>query len=118
MSGFLGKILSVFDKEDDGDFSILSKPRDPKWPTIAKAHLSKNPECVICGRKEKLRVHHKKPVHLFPDKELDPDNLITLCESGALNCHLTFGHLGHFNSYNPKIDTDAKTWGNKIRKRP
>ena len=43
---------------------------------------------------------------MFPQLELDPNNLITLC-MGKLECHLQLGHLGNFKFYNPNIRKDA-----------
>lgn len=54
-----------------------------------------------------VEVHHKKPFHLHPEYELDPDNLITLCEGkefSSLACHLVFGHLGNYKLENQYID--------------
>jgi hypothetical protein len=42
-----------------------------------------------------------------PDLELDLRNLITLCESGDKH-HITLGHLGDFQSYNPNIREHAE----------
>jgi hypothetical protein len=76
--------------------------------------------CSVCDGKKKLEVHHKMPFHLHPALELDPGNLITLCENKAdgVNCHLLFGHLGNFKSYNPQVNVDASLWFCKIRYRP
>src|SRR5512135_3581631 len=79
--------------------------RSNKWPKVRAAHLAKHPACEVCGGNEKLEVHHKRPFHLHPDLELDPKNLITLCESkhGGVNCHLFVGHLGNFKSFNADV---------------
>jgi predicted HNH restriction endonuclease len=50
-------------------------------------------------------VHHKRPVHLFPELELDPANLITLCE--PQNCHYLIGHCLSWKAYNPSVEEDA-----------
>jgi hypothetical protein len=74
----------------------------------------------VCGGSEKLEVHHKQPFHLQPEFELDPDNLITLCEAnkGGVNCHLFVGHLGSFKSFNPNVMADAAAWLQKLKSRP
>lgn len=103
-----------------------SLPRSPKWPAVRKAHLKREPFCRACGGKDHLEVHHKEPFHLhvedpekWPvDRELDPANLITLCESESHNCHLWVGHLGLWQSYNVHVETDADLWLAKIRARP
>lgn len=75
-----------------------SKPKNPgrseNWPMIRKHHLQNQPECQACGSKQRLEVHHIVPVHVDKTKELDPLNLITLCENPATGfCHYIFGHL-------------------------
>jgi hypothetical protein len=65
-------------------------------------------------------VHHVIPFHLRRDLELDPENLITLCENkrDGVNCHLLFGHLGCFKSFNPSVRADVVTWRAKLKTRP
>ena len=96
------------------------KKRSGHWPAVRKAHLEKNPTCAVCGGKDMLEVHHRLPFHLNPNLELDPNNLITLCESGnnGINCHLAFGHLGNFKSYNKDVEKDTSEWAKKISDRP
>ncbi|WP_019573376.1 HNH endonuclease [Curvibacter lanceolatus] len=98
----------------------LSAARSSHWPTVRKQHLAMNPVCAVCGGTEKLDVHHIRPFHLHPDLELNPDNLITLCEAlkGGANCHLLFGHLGNFKSFNTQVREDAKAWADKLKTRP
>ena len=98
----------------------LSAKRSSHWPTVRKQHLQRHPTCELCGGSAKLEVHHKRPFHLHPELELDPANLITLCEAGkdGVNCHLLFGHLGSFKSFNVSVDTDVQTWHEKIVNRP
>lgn len=90
--------------------------RSPEWPRVRKEHLLLNPNCAVCGSDKKVQVHHKIPFHVDPTKELDPSNLITLCESRrALKCHLIFGHCGNFHLMNPQVGTDAPYWNEKIK---
>lgn len=92
--------------------------RSPEWPAVRKAFLEKHPVCAACGKTKLigLQVHHKKPFHLFPDLELEPSNLMTLCDDPQ--CHLLIGHLDNFKSYNPTAETDAAIWLDKRRNRP
>ena len=95
----------------------INVTRSTKWPTIRKHHLEANPTCALCGSSDNLEVHHVKPFHLNPDLELDPNNLITLCESskGGVNCHLFFGHLGNYRTgVNANVKADAAEWSKKI----
>ena len=98
----------------------LGSSRSSQWPKVRLAHLATQPTCAVCGGKSKLQVHHRVPFHLNPALELDPTNLITLCESGkgGVNCHLFFGHLGNFSAFNPQVTTDSATWRKKVKDRP
>jgi 5-methylcytosine-specific restriction protein A len=92
-------------------------PRSHEWPKVRAEHLIKEPVCQVCGNKEHLNVHHKKPFHLFPTLELIDTNLITLCEGPAVNCHFFIGHLREWSAYNPDVDVDVAIWREKIAKR-
>ncbi len=75
--------------------------RSPHWHAVEHEHLNKEPECRRCGATLGLQVHHIRPFHLAPELELDPENLITLCEEGGyLNCHLIHGHSGDWRNFN------------------
>ena len=94
-----------------GDW-LKGKPkvkRSGKWRTVRKAHLQVEPICAVCGGKKKVEVHHICPVHIDPARELDPENLITLCERGPgkLNCHLAVGHLGNYKKQNGRVVNNA-----------
>ncbi len=83
--------------------------RSPEWHRVAKAHRLREPACMACGYKgKKLQVHHIKPFHLHPQLELDPHNLITLCEAKGRDHHLLLGHLDAWNSYNEHIRDDVR----------
>jgi hypothetical protein len=86
---------------------VKGKPahlRSPQWHSVEKWHLKREPECQWCGATERLQVHHIAPFHLDPELELDPKNLITLCEEGGyVNCHLLHGHNGDWKSFNDKV---------------
>lgn len=98
----------------------LTAARSSYWPKVRKEHLSKHPQCAVCGETHKLEVHHIQPFHLHPELELNPDNLITLCESDSngVCCHLFVGHLGNYKSFNTSVKDDAKYWHNKLQQRP
>lgn len=107
--------------------------RSPEWSRVAKEHRLREPACMACGYKgRKLQVHHIKPFHLHPHLELDPHNLITLCEARGRNHHLLLGHLSAWESYNEHIRDDVKrfyrktaaqikadiAWQKKVAQRP
>lgn len=89
--------------------------RSPKWKTVRKEFLENNPSCAACGRISKLEVHHIEPVHVNPDRELDPSNLITLCDNP---CHLVFGHLLNYKSWNESVVNDCSVYLNKVKNKP
>jgi len=78
--------------------------RSPHWPSVQHAHLKVEPACAVCGGGLNLNVHHKKPFHLFPELELEPTNLITLCMDGDKDCHIKLGHGSNFKAYNPQVE--------------
>jgi hypothetical protein len=100
-------------------FNFLKKlryaVRSPKWANVRKEHLNNYGTCAACGRDKKLEVHHIKPVHLFPELELNPSNLITLC---ADPCHIVFGHLMNFKSWNNDVIIDSNSYLNKVNNKP
>lgn len=83
--------------------------RSDKWPAVERAHLEKEGWCRNCGGTISLQVHHVMPFHLDPTKELDPSNLITLCEDvkDSVECHLHIGHLGSWKNFNPAVRSIA-----------
>lgn len=89
--------------------------RSPKWTNLRKKHLEKNNVCAACGRDKKLEVHHIEPVHINPDRELDPTNLVTLCDNP---CHFVFGHLMNYKSWNQEVIGDCERYYEKVRSRP
>jgi hypothetical protein len=81
---------------------VYGKARSGKWTTVEKHFLEKNGKCEICASVNHLQVHHVKPFHLYPELELDENNLITLCMD-ARGCHIRIGHGSSFRCYNPKL---------------
>ena len=92
--------------------------RSSKWRKVRKTHLETNPTCFICKSNKHIEVHHIIPFNIAPDKELDPENLITLCENKkyGINCHLLVGHLGNYRRVNPVVVIDATLWKMKLGK--
>lgn len=89
--------------------------RSPKWTQVRKQHIEDNPCCAACGSCNKPEVHHIVPVHVDPSKELDPSNLITLCDK---YCHFVFGHFMNWHSWNSTIVEDSRSFLQKIKSRP
>jgi len=91
--------------------------RSPKWTVVRNKHIKNNPECAACGGNDNLQVHHLKPFHMFPELELEPSNLITLCEEVIKdddlkndNHHLMLGHNGDFKKNNKKVLRDINNY--------
>jgi hypothetical protein len=100
------------------DQGALGHARSPHWHAVREAHITREPTCQGCGLSHGLNVHHVKPFHLHRDLELDPANLITLCESAGHNCHLWLGHLGSWKSFNARVRIWAKAFFRAIKHRP
>lgn len=98
-----------------GDQNPLAQNRSPLWAKCRKKHLKTNKTCAVCGGQDILRVHHIIPFHIAPDLELEPSNLITLCERKkyGVSCHLWFGHLGNWKNYNENVVNDSFNWHDK-----
>ncbi len=107
--------LNCCDGYQDCPTGILATRRH-EWTRVREAHLEQHPVCEVCGGSVELNVHHIKPYHLFPELELQPINLITLCTSkkSGVNCHLWFGHLGDWKLYNPEVLRDVQRWKMKL----
>ena len=86
----------------------LGVARSTSWPAFRKLHLKET--CEACGKESKLlhplQLHHILPFFKFPEKETDPDNVITLCQP----CHFFLAHLKNFKHYNKEIRTDARVY--------
>lgn len=84
--------------------------RSTRWPKVREEHLKNNPACAVCGETSKVEVHHIHPFSNDPELELNPSNLITLCEvaSKGIICHLLIGHCGNYRHYNPTVLQDAQ----------
>jgi hypothetical protein len=102
-----------------GKIPVDGPQRSTKWAGVRKEHLKNNPKCAICEGTQQLNVHHIKPFHLYPELELVPKNLITLCENASYGiiCHLLVGHLGNYKNINPNSVKDAKIWNTKLKEK-
>lgn len=86
---------------------LFREGRSPLWPAKRRAHLKLQPSCAACGGRVYLQVHHKVPFHIDPKLELEPDNLITLCEAPSRLCHYRCGHSFDWAAFNPDVEADA-----------
>ena len=80
--------------------------RDSRWSAARKDYLKHHPYCAACGTKKKREVHHVIPVHVDKGRELDPTNMITLCQDD----HLVFGHFHDWQAWNPAVAVDTKKY--------
>ncbi len=94
------------------DPRAVGRKRSPQWERVQREHIKRNPKCAACGRTilHKLQAHHVVPFHVAPEKELDPENLMTLCVDGpgSTNCHCLIGHCGNWKDFNPTAKADAE----------
>ena len=90
--------------------------RSSRWRKVRDEFL-RGRCCEICGGKRFLVAHHEIPFHLAPDLELEPSNLIALCEAKryGINCHLLVGHVGNWQRCNVNARADVAYWRVKIR---
>jgi hypothetical protein len=88
--------------------------RSSGWAKLRSQHISKNPFCAACGRSDRFGVHRIESVHLNPNRELDPENLITLCSSP---CYIVFGHFMDYKSWNINVIKDCEVYYSKHRNR-
>lgn len=101
---------------------LLKIPKQPvikrstKWPALRRKYLSQHPNCEFCGNDKSLDVHHIIPVHVSRELELEPSNLMTLCEGDNIThiCHFVFGHLYNWMHYNKDIRQDQPEWNKKF----
>jgi 5-methylcytosine-specific restriction enzyme A len=90
----------------------LQAERSNDWPRARDSYLAIHPACEACGATQRVEVHHVAPVHVRPDMELDPRNLITLDRE----CHFRLGHWHNWRSDgNPYVREDAKYWRAKVK---
>lgn len=105
-----------------GDYSperTLGAERSSQWSSFKVQFAKTHPKvCAVCGTTKGLQLHHKTPFSRDKSRELDPTNVVWLCEQGEHSCHLIFGHLYSFFSYNLDLDNTIKEWNVLITNRP
>lgn len=88
--------------------------RSPHWSSTVKKFLAVNGHCAVCEKStlwHGIFAHQVHHIHAFhycvllgrPDLELDPRNLIVMCQVPGTHHHLLCGHLGEFRSFNPHV---------------
>ena len=108
-------LTALFGQPQAEMYGMCGTPRSGQWRRVQQEHLAKEPTCRVCGGKEDLNVHHLRPFEYFPELELEPKNLITLCN--AKRCHITFGHGGDFHAWNPHCISDVTLANQMYRER-
>ncbi len=98
-----------------GSRPIYGAARSGKWPALRKKYLALHPTCAACGCKEQVEPHHIRPFHLHPDRELDAENLNSLCEKHG--CHLAFGHNYDWHAFNPHVPLDCRIQAMRTKQR-
>lgn len=83
------------------------RQRAGAWRRVRAEHLAKYPACAACGRTKNVVPHHVIPVSVDASRELDPENLITLCDDP---CHIVFGHFLSYQCYNSEVRTMAAAY--------
>lgn len=81
--------------------------RSREWSKVRDCYIAENNHCEICGSTDYLEVHHLLDTSNFPEYELHPNNLITLCGIRSKNkCHFKYGHLGNYRKTNYNLIND------------
>lgn len=93
---------------------LALRQRASQWRALRAEHLTKEPRCRACGRDVDVIVHHVIPVSFDERRELDPENLVTLC---ATPCHLVFGHFMNYQCYNKDVRKMASDYRKAMLKR-
>jgi hypothetical protein len=93
---------------------VYGAPRHSEWHRVRREHIRRNPHCRKCLVLDDLDVHHIHPFHICPERELDPDNLVTLCRRH----HLEDGHLGDWLSWNVSVMEDIDRYRERVKNRP
>lgn len=88
--------------------------RSGKWPKIRNEFVAEHPNCAACNSEKMINCHHIEPFSENPERELDKNNLISLCFS----CHFIFGHLKSWTSHNPNVVQDSAWYSQKMAHRP
>jgi len=106
-------IFSIFKRDE----RLFGTRRSSGWRKVRKEFI-KGKVCAVCGGSKDLEVHHIVPFNINPARELDPKNLIVLCDNkkNGVRCHLWFGHLGNYMLTNRTVRRDAKRWNIKIER--
>tara|TARA_R110000868_G_scaffold84519_2_gene238202 strand:- start:1605 stop:2372 length:768 start_codon:yes stop_codon:yes gene_type:complete len=100
---FLAGEIEVDEDEQLSDSGLFGAARSSKWSEVRKDFLKLHPTCEACGIDVDLNCHHIKPFNQFPELELEPSNLITLCRKH----HFEVGHLGNWRTANATVRDDA-----------
>ena len=95
----------------------ISAKRSKDWSKVRAEFLQLNPRCAVCEGNKKLNVHHIVPFHVDPTLELEPSNLITLCERKkyGIHCHLLVGHLGNYRNINTHLFEDVELLNRRLK---
>ena len=81
--------------------------RSREWSKVRSSHIAENPYCEVCGETKGLEVHHLLDASNFPEYELHPNNLMTLCGIRTKNqCHFKYGHMGNYRKTNYNLIND------------
>ncbi len=97
--------------------AFLLTGRSPAWRGMRDRHLVQHPSCAARGGRVALEVHHKLPVHLYPEMELTECNLVTLCMAPGHWCHFAVGHAFDWKAFNSHVAEDAARLLERVQSR-
>ncbi len=69
-------------------------PRDRFEHNIWKDKVKNrdNNRCINCGNPDNLHAHHLQSFHAYPDKRIEVDNGVTLCDDCHVDFHKQYGY--------------------------
>lgn len=107
----LDRLLRLFGVERCEPFDPRSfRGRSPKWSSLRDRFTKEKKRCAISGLETDLEVHHVKPFHLFPDLELEWDNLCLLTRP----IHYLVGHCCKWSYYNARFPQHLDQWRENV----
>ena len=100
-------------RAEGADLSVLEEVVPPEalagdyrgcWAKARRDFATLNPECLACGSRVDLNIHHIQSAHEFPDLQCDPRNFCPLCRTH----HKDFGHPESWSKNNPNVIRDSR----------
>ena len=84
-----------------------------KWESFEHTYYKTHPKkCAACNERLHIDLHHIIPRHINPSLIFTESNLTPLCRCD----HFRIGHHKNWDTYNPNVTTDSKTFNKLLQK--